>query len=328
MFGNGFTVRKIARSASGGRTLAKRPHTKKRRPRELHRLGAFLLAAGVLVPLPALAWGDEGHRIIALVAYRHLTPATRGQVDQMLREDDDTLTEPDMASRATWADKFRDSDRHTSQQQYRLTRAWHFVDIELDQPDLGAACFGHPAAAVPASIGPARACVVDRIEAFAAELRDLPHGAPERSVAFKFVLHLVGDVHQPLHAADNQDSGGNGLLVLTGQRAIGQPLHAYWDTDVVKRLGKDPMQVTAAIEQRFGAGCGDWMQGTPSDWAMESFALARDVVYQLDEPTTDERDQPVFRLSSSYQRAAIAVAAEQLEKAGCRLAMVLNQALR
>lgn len=105
-------------------------------------------------------------------------------------------------------------------------------------------------------------------------------------------------------------------------------MHAYWDTGVVKRLGKDPEQVATALEQRFGSRCSGWMQGTPADWAMESFAVARDVAYRLGELTTDERDQPAYRLSSSYQRRASAAAAEQLEKAGCRLAMVLNQALR
>jgi hypothetical protein len=183
------------------------------------------------------------------VVYRHLTPPVRGKVDQLLAGDDDTLTAPDMATRATWADKFRDSDRHTSQRHYQLTREWHFVDIELDEPDFTAACFGHPAAAVPASQGPAKACAVDRIAVFATELHDLPPGAPERTIAFKFVLHLVGDVHQPLHAADHNDAGGNGVLVLSGRQAVGRPVHAYWDTAVVRRMGKDPGAGRPAIRR-------------------------------------------------------------------------------
>jgi hypothetical protein len=134
---------------------------------------AGLVLAVVAACAPARAWGDEGHRILALVAYRHLTPDVRAKVDQILDADTDPLTASDIASRATWADKFRDSDRHTSQRRYRLTREWHFVDVELDEPDLTAACFGHPAAAVPASEGPAKACVVDRITAFATELHGL-----------------------------------------------------------------------------------------------------------------------------------------------------------
>jgi hypothetical protein len=290
--------------------------------------GLVLAAVAACAPAPALAWGDEGHRIIALVAYRHLTPAVRAKVDQILAGDADPLTAPDIASRATWADKFRDSDRHTSRRRYRLTREWHFVDVELEEPDLTAACFGHPAAATPASEGPTKACVVDRIAAFATELHDLPAASPERAIAFKFVLHLVGDVHQPLHTADHDDAGGNAVLVLSGRQAVGRPLHAYWDTAVVKRMGKDPAQVATALEQRFGSRCNGWTQGTPADWATESFTVARGVTYQLGRPITDEHDQPAYRLTSNYQRRASAAAAEQLEKAGCRLAMVLNQALR
>lgn len=290
-------------------------------------VAVMLAGVAVLSPAPALAWGDEGHKIIALVAYARLTPAAREKVDAILRDDTDTLTEPDIASRATWADKYRDSDRNTSKQRYRLTRAWHFVDIELDQPDVAVACFGHPAVATLASQGPEQACVVDRIEAFTAELRD-PLPSPERTIAFKFVLHLVGDVHQPLHAADNHDAGGNGVLVLFGRRTIGEKLHAYWDTTVVKRLGKDPAEVAPSIDQQLGAQCDGWMVGTASEWALESFTVARDFAYQLGEQTTDEHDQPAYRLTSDYQRRAPDVAAEQLEKAGCRLAMVLNGALR
>lgn len=287
----------------------------------------MLAAALALAPSSARAWGDEGHRVIALVAYAHLAPAVREKVDEILREDTDALTEPDIASRATWADRFRDSDRNTSKRRYALTREWHFVDVELDGPDLGAACFGHPATAAPASDGPAKACVVDRIEAFAAELRD-PLPSPERTIAFKFLLHLVGDVHQPLHAADNHDAGGNAVIVLFGRRPTGEPLHAFWDTTVVKWLGKDPVEVAASLDQRLGAPCEGWQQGTPADWAMESFTISRDFVYQLGEQTTDERDQPAYRLTTDYQRRAADVAAEQMEKAGCRLALVLNEALR
>ena len=293
-------------------------------------LRTWLGLAGLVLalsPAPARAWSDEGHRVIALVAYAHLTPDARDKVDAILRDDSDTLTEPDIASRATWADKFRDSDRNTSKQGYQLTRAWHFVDLEIDGPDLASACFGHPPAGVPASQGPADACLVDRIEAFAAELHDLPP-SPERTLAFKFLLHLVGDVHQPLHAADHHDAGGNGVLVLFGNRTVGEKLHAYWDTTVVRKLGSDPAEVAASIEQRFGAQCAGWMQGRAADWALESFGIARDFVYRLGEQTTDERDQPAYTLTSDYQRQARDVAAEQLEKAGCRLATRLNDALR
>ncbi len=295
----------------------------------LTRLLAMMLAAIMMMhPGRSWAWGDEGHKIVALIAYRHLTPAVRTRVDAMLRADRDPLTPPDIASRATWADRYRESDHGSTKLHYSLTREWHFVDIELEHPDLTAACFGHPPPAVPASAGPAKACVVDRIAAFAAELHDLPSHDPERLTALRFLLHLVGDLHQPLHAADNHDRGGNEVLVLYGRHVVGQSLHGYWDKDTVVRLGGDPEKVARALERRFAAKCKGWASGTPAEWALESFSVAKDVVYRLGETTADRKGQPVYRLSQRYQSHAATVAGMQLEKAGCRLAMVLNDALR
>ena len=291
-------------------------------------LGAFLAVVS-LAPERACAWGDEGHKIIALIAYQHLTPSIRSQVDQMLAADPDTRTKATIADAATWADRFRDSDRNTTKKRYNLTREWHFVDLELDNPNLSSACFGHPNAATPASAGPAKACVVDRIAAFQSELKTLPSGNPERVIALKFVLHFVGDIHQPLHAADQHDRGGNDTKVLFGRHAVGQPLHAFWDTDVVKRLGSAPTLVARSLDQKLGVRCNAWMSGGPSDWALDSFEVAKDAAYHLGQATTEDRNgATVYRLSTEYQLKAVAVAGEQLEKAGCRLAFVLTQAFQ
>ncbi|HTC39889.1 MAG TPA: S1/P1 nuclease, partial [Steroidobacteraceae bacterium] len=93
-------------------------------------------ALAVLICSPALAWGDLGHEVTALIAYRHLSPTARAAVDALLASDPDRLAAGDFASRSTWADKYRNAHRETA--------AWHFVDIEIDQPDLKAACFGFP----------------------------------------------------------------------------------------------------------------------------------------------------------------------------------------
>jgi hypothetical protein len=227
-----------------------------------------------------------------------------------------------------WADKFRDSDRNTTKIRYNLTREWHFVDLEIDHPDMSTACFGHSAAAAPASAGPAKACVVDRIAAFQAELKSLPSTDPERVVALKFLLHFVGDVHQPLHAADHDDQGANKVMVLFANRTVGTALHGFWDTDVVTRFGHDPATVADTLDRKFGDQCDGWMAAGPADWAQESFVLARDNAYKLGQQTSDSHGNPAYRLSSQYQAQALIVAGEQLGKAGCRLAMMLNQSLR
>ena len=110
--------------------------------------------------------------IVAAVADRFLEAAVRDQVNALLNGDTDDLTAGDLASRATWADKYRDSDRNTTRQRYEATQQWHFVDIELDSASIDGACFNHPRVPpnAPASKGPKNDCVVDKINQFKAEL--------------------------------------------------------------------------------------------------------------------------------------------------------------
>src|SRR5262249_19143564 len=115
------------------------------------------------------------------------------------------------------------------------TRNWHFINIELKDGNLAAACFGHPGLppGTPASRGPATACVVDKIDQFAAELAAADTHTSERRLALQFLLHFVGDIHQPLHAADDHDAGGNDKLVSATGFEPGK-LHGYWDLEFVQ----------------------------------------------------------------------------------------------
>jgi hypothetical protein len=133
-----------------------------------------------LLPQHARAWGDEGHQIIGLIAEHYLDPTVRTELEAMLEGDTGSLTPHDIVSEATWADKFRDSDRNGTGERYRRTRQWHFVDIELDSPNLEQACHNHPRLppGTLASRGPADACIVDKIEQFEAKLAN-PETAPE-----------------------------------------------------------------------------------------------------------------------------------------------------
>jgi hypothetical protein len=197
----------------------------------------------------------------------------------LLATDTDTLT----ASEATWAYRYRDSDRETTKIRYQGTREWHFVDIELAQPNLASACFGHPplSPGIPASQGPAQPCVVDKIDQFAAELRKPATDASEQLLALKFLLHFVGDLHQPLHAADDHDAGANKKLVAAGGLQPGN-LHRYWDVEFVERLGTDPRQVAASlIGQISEKQRQEWSGGKPSDWAMEARARSRQCLWTV-----------------------------------------------
>jgi hypothetical protein len=279
-----------------------------------------------LVCSQAQAWGDLGHEVIALIAYRHLTPAARTALDAMLASDTDTLTAGDFANRATWADKYRSAHRETA--------AWHFVDIEIDRPDLVEACFGFPL--LPrgqwASQGPAQDCVVNKVEEFAAELKNPSTPPAERILALKFLIHLVGDLHQPLHAADHHDRGGNCVslslpLAPQNNRDV-QTLHAYWDVSVVNALGQSATLIAGRLDARLSAAdLKEWTGGSPRSWAMDSFEIGRRDAYALPStPTCQGGGQPVS-LTRQYRHQAETAAATQLQKAGVRLAAVLNAAL-
>ncbi len=165
----------------------------------------LLIAAATVAPHTAFAWGDEGHEIVGLIADHYLDPKVQKTVRAMLRADPDDLTKHDIASEATWADKYRDENNRKDH--YTQTENWHFVDLELSGPDMTSACFGRPKipSGTVASNGPAKDCVVDKIEQFSTELVSRSTGVEERRMALKFLLHVVGDLHQPLHASDNND---------------------------------------------------------------------------------------------------------------------------
>jgi len=261
--------------------------------------------------------------VIALIAQSRLDPAVRRKVDAMLAADPDTLTAHNIADAATWADKFRDSNFNGARQN---TRQWHFVDLEVGAPDLAKACFGHPK--VPpgtlASNGPPRDCVVDKIDQFAAELASPATDPSERVVALKFLLHLVGDLHQPLHASDDNDRGGNDKRASAADMKAGT-LHHFWDTEFVDQLGPSPKRIAATLNRRIApADAQSWARGTPTDWAMETFTVAKDDVYgKLPQPNA----RGSFRLPDDYIAVAMRDVAAQLGKAGVRLAFLLNKAL-
>ena len=277
-------------------------------------------ALAALICSQALAWGDLGHEVTALIAYRHLSPTARAALDALLANDTDTLTAGDFASRATWADKYRNAHRETA--------AWHFVDIEIDRPDLKDACFGFPTlqGGQSASQGPAQDCVVNKIDEFAAELKNPSTPAAERLLALKFLIHFMGDLHQPLHAADHHDRGGN-CIGLSPPQGAQNNLHAYWDVNVVKALGQSAAQIAEQLDARLSAAdITAWTRGTPQSWAMDTFEVGRHDAYALPSMPTCQSGGSVA-LPPAYMAQAEKDAATQLLKAAVRLAAVLNDAL-
>ncbi len=294
----------------------------------MHRriLAGAMLCAASAISSSAMAWDDGGHQIVALIADHYMLPPVREKVRAMLAADGDTLTGHDIASAATWADKYRDGDQDTTKIHYNQTYRWHMADISAGRPNVPKACFGQPrlAAGTLASQGPAEACVIDKINQFAAELGDPRLTAAERVIALKYLLNLVGDVHQPLNVVDESDSHGRGLMVAAKFITPGD-LYGYWNNAFVTRLGMDPAEVAQQIikditpaEQR------QWSTSTPQLWALDAHQIGVDRAFGM-EYTLDAQGNRT--LTDAYVDTAVKTVRTQLGKAGVRLAFVLNEAL-
>jgi hypothetical protein len=307
---------------------------------------AAAVAAALLIPAgPSLAWGLQGHRVVALVADRALqqsSPDTRLKLRQLLAADkDNRLTRNDIASEATWADVLREK----SEEARTATSAWHSARLKPDHPDLASACFGRKPlpTGYPASRGPSDNCVVDKITQFEAELKDPDTSAAERLAAAQFLLNLVGDLHDPLNAIDAADHGGECTALQIGAKPPVR-LSVYWDDTLVRAVaGSDAAKGAAAVIAAIAPGEAPKLAaGNPEAWALETFEVAKSVAYGfLSElpagkhpfPARKGRQEPcasanLYRTGSDYETAALMTAKTQLAKAGIRLAAVLRDSLR
>lgn len=286
--------------------------------RRSRRLLPALCATALLVTsFSSQAWGPEGHAIVADIAQQHLDPVASAEVAALLKQEG--LSRLDEIS--SWADANRKAMPNTG--------GWHYVDIPLHADDY-----------VAARDCPQGDCVVVKIDQYAHVLADKSATPQARLEALKWVVHLVGDVHQPLHAEDNNDKGGNTVQVQFFGR--GTNLHSLWDGQIIRKamdltpgpnytfdhaiVQSDAMMLDAGItpaEREAWTPTGP-LSGLGSEaigWADESHRLAQQVAY------TDLAKPSGEAWSQRYQLKAWPVVEARLEQAGVRLAAVLNQVL-
>jgi hypothetical protein len=277
----------------------------------------LLLIAGCAAAV-ARAWGPQGHRTVGAIADRLLTPAAQTAVSQLLSDDRDKFG--NLSGRTTlesvsdWADELHGTAAARGR--------WHYDDMPV--------CRSEP----KARYCPDGQCNTEQLERLTAVLRDAAAPLGERNEALKWVVHLVGDIHQPLHAADNHDRGGNQVPVaLAGVRTRGREnLHRVWDNDLVKLALHAPnrQQPPPNIDALAGEArrlVGQAGQGSPDSWARESNNLARNVAYHYPGFTCDAVPGNMVVLDAAYQEEAEALVRERLLLAGGRLAALLNQTL-
>ncbi len=274
--------------------------------------------AALLLPLsPAAAWWEYGHQTVAAIAYLEVTPQTRTGIDRLLRQarllDTPTCPAKTIEDASVWPDCVKQlGDR------FSYAYAWHFVDIDVCKPfDPKGPCAGGN-------------CVIAQIERNQRLLADKHLNARERLMALAFLVHFVGDLHQPLHAAERDgDQGANKLRVHYGAIAGRTNLHSVWDGLLAERaISAAPAGARGLLVDTTPASRAAMAAGTVEDWARESWDTARDTVY----PTATHAPAcpPTKPADAGLDEAAIQqlipTVRQQILKGGLRLAKMLDDA--
>lgn len=251
------------------------------------------------------AWGPKGHAVVADIAESRLNSTARRNLTLLLGNNS-------LASISTWPDAVRDIRPESY--------AWHFVDIPGKAEGFSEErdCY-RPQDKGPTAQTDHHNCVVDRIEMFRQVLADGNASELDRLIALMFVVHFVGDVHQPMHAIDDARGGNDIKVKIFGAECPDRPcnLHGAWDSILIEHTGYSEEEYVRHLQALIAAN--HWDQkpiGTPQEWANESHREAVKV-WVANGADLDE----------AYYRANIGLVDEKLALAGLRLAAVLNDTL-
>jgi hypothetical protein len=267
----------------------------------MRRVSLGLLA---VVALSGNAWGweDTGHKIVCEIAFRLVKPTTRAEIGKLIQIDPEFASFSDAC---TWPDRPKRRARD------------HFVNVPRNAEGL-------TSEACPL----AESCILTAIANDLAVLSSASTPAVDQLAALKFLGHWLGDIHEPLHVSFVDDRGGNNIAVSGECQGV---LHAAWDNCLLlKAIGED---VSAAAGSLIGsmtpAMSEQWTATQPRDWANESFALAKDARtgYCTQQAGSCALTAGAVTIDAAYVEASTTVIREQLQKAGVRLAHLLDAAL-
>ncbi|OBX18811.1 S1/P1 Nuclease [Erythrobacter sp. QSSC1-22B] len=257
-----------------------------------YRTALVAAAVAICLPCPAAAWGQLGHRVIGEIADERISGRTRAEIELILGKED-------LAEASTWSDEQRSNPAEFWQ---REAGAYHYVTVPEDQTynEVG-----------PPEEGDA----LSALERFAATVRDRNASREDKALALKFIVHIVGDVHQPLHVGHGEDRGGNDVRL----RWFGEEtnLHRVWDSQMIEGKSLSYTEYAAWLDRQIEpAQTISWWDANPQAWIGES-AQIRDTIY----PTTDGE---LPNLGYDYQFQHLGTAELRLKQGGVRLAAYLD----
>lgn len=258
---------------------------------KMKTLAAVVAAASIsLASAPVLGWGQTGHRITGAIAEHYLSPAARAAID-------DLLPYESLAEASTYADEMRSSPSPFWQKQ---AGPWHYVTVpkgkayaDADIPEVGNA--------------------VTALENFASDLRNPNASRAQKQLALRFIIHIIGDLHQPLHAGNGTDRGGNDVKVRFFWEDSN--LHRVWDSQMLDRRQLSFSEWTDQLNRKITPEqIKAWHTTDPEVWIAESIAI-RDTVYPED----------ANNMSWQYLYDHLPTAKQRLQQGGIRMALYLNE---
>ncbi|MCG7534027.1 S1/P1 nuclease [Pseudoalteromonas sp. OOF1S-7] len=254
-----------------------------------------LALSALLLSTSAWSWGMNGHRVVGELAQQHLTPATEKAVKALLAEDS-------LAEVSTWADEMRSNPDDFWKKQ---SGKWHYINIEdpskMAQHDTPSVEHKHQVSHI-----------LDGINYSVSTLLNPKAVREDKQFALKFLVHLVGDAHQPFHAGRSEDRGGNLIKVTFFKEETN--LHSVFDTKLIEHQSLSYRELSDFILTRDKQKIAQMLNSRPTDWLLESNQIAEKI---YDSNETD--------ISWGYIYRYTPVVKSRLLHGGIRLAGLLNQ---
>jgi hypothetical protein len=269
------------------------------------------IVAVLLCSISVFPWGKVGHETVAYIAEQNLSQAVKDKIKPLLAGE--TLVDI-----STWPDEYKKDHRETA--------PWHYLDLPVRQ-DVTANNISHYYSSQSRH---GTDNIVSQIKENINKLKNQTTSFQEKQIALKYLVHFVGDMHQPLHMADDNDKRGNDKRVIyfgpTSHKNKGRltTLHPLWNNLIeIKPDKEDPSELGKSLANKISKSEKlTWDSGTVEDWAIESYSIAKNVIYRgfSTGPTTD-----AVSLPDDYYFKMRPICEEQLEKAGVRLAFILDE---
>lgn len=256
---------------------------------------AIFVVVATLTVQYSFAWGTTGHRVVAEIAQRHLSKKAIKGIKELIGDER-------LAYWANWPDFIKSDTTHV----WESTSKWHYVDLP---GNIGQETFNQDLEKLHGEN------LFTQIQAMTVQLKDQSLSVEKRKNALVFLVHLIGDLHQPLHVGRDEDQGGNKIVEYWFEKKTN--LHSLWDSGLIDFQQYSYTEYATVLDVADKAQVNAWQKSSLQDWFFESHKLA-DKIYLLTPPDS--------KLSFKYNYIFQDDLNNQLLKGGVRLAEVLNEA--